>query len=144
MDNAPLNPRLPIVRFVPDRRYTVLAAGGALIALAAALFTKDPAGRLLSGVAVLVLGGYVVADLVFSPRVTASKAGIVINAPLTRARLGWDEVGTVRADTRFRRGLRSTTLEIEAGELLAVFSRRALGVEPAEAAERIEAFRPPG
>jgi hypothetical protein len=134
---------LPVVRFVPDRRYTALAAGGALAGLVAALLSSDPPGRVLFGTAVVVLLGYVFADLVFSPRLTASKTGIVINAPLTRARLGWDEVDAVRAETRFRRGLRSTALEIEAGELLAVFSRRVLGVEPAEAAARIEAFRPP-
>lgn len=143
MDNSSVSRPLPVVRFVPDRRYTVLAAVGALGALAAALLAGDPAGRLLFSVAVLVLVGYVLADLVFSPRVTASKAGIVIKAPFTRARLGWDQVEAVRAETRFRRGLRSTTLEIEAGELLAVFSKRALGVEPAEAAARIEDFRPP-
>ena len=142
MDNLEGRP-LRVVRFVPDRRYTALAGAGALGGLIAALLTSDPAGRVLFAVAVLVLVGYVVADLAFSPRVTASSTGIVINAPLTRVHLDWDEVGEVRAETRFRRGLRSTTLEIDAGELLAVFSRRALGVEPVEAAARIEAFRPP-
>jgi hypothetical protein len=142
VDNLGEQP-LPVVRFVPDRRYTALAGAGALGGLIAALLTSDPAGRVLFGAAVLVLLGYVIADLVFSPRVTASSTGIVINAPLTRVHLDWDEVGEVRAETRFRRGLRSTTLEIDAGELLAVFSRRALGVEPSAAATRIEAFRPP-
>ena len=141
MDNPPSE--LPVTRFVPDRRYTALAAAGAVGALAAALLTHDRAGRLLFAVAVVVLTGYVVADLVFSPRVTASRAGIVINAPLTRARLAWDEVAEVRADTRLRWGVRNTTLEIDAGDrLLAVFSRRALGAEPADAAALIEAFRP--
>jgi hypothetical protein len=61
---------------------------------------------------------------------------------LTRARLRWDEVDGVRADTRIRHGLRSTTLEIDAGPLLAVLSRRALGAEPADVADVVEAFRP--
>jgi hypothetical protein len=144
VDNLPTQRPLPVARFIPDRRYTALAAGGVVAALAAALLTDDAPGRVLFGVAVVVLLAFVVADLVFSPRLTASAAGVVINAPLKRARLAWDDVVAVRAETRFRRGLRSTTLEIEAGEdLLAVFSRRALGAEPADAAARIEAFRPP-
>jgi hypothetical protein len=84
----------------------------------------------------------VASDLVFSPRITASRAGVVINAPWTRATLTWDQIEDVRAETRFRRGLRSTTLEIDAGQVLAVFSRRALGAEPVQAAALIEAFRP--
>ncbi len=141
MDNPVKRPR-PEARFIPDRRYTALAAGGALGALAALALTSDAAGRLLFGTAAVLLLGYVIADLVFSPRLTASRAGIVINTPFTRARLAWADVDEVRTETRIRRGLRSTTLEIEAGALLAVFSRRVLGIEPVEAAALIEAFRP--
>jgi Bacterial PH domain len=133
----------PEARFVPDRRYTALAAAGAVAAVAAAALTGDNAGRLLFGVGAVLLAAYVVSDLIFSPRIVASSAGVVINAPLTRARLGWEQIDDVRAETRFRRGLRSVTLEIDAGEVLAVFSRRALGAEPSEAAAVIEAFRPP-
>jgi hypothetical protein len=142
VENSPARRPLPVVRFIPDRRYTALAAGGALGGLAAALLTTDAVGRVLFASAVAVLVGYVASDLVFSPRITASRSGIVINAPWTRTTLGWDEIEAVRAETRFRRGLRSTTLEIDAGPLLAVFSRRALGTEPVQAAALIEAFRP--
>lgn len=141
MDKPTPRPR-PEARFIPDRRYTALAGGGALGAVVALLSTSDPAGRLLFGVATLLLASYAAADLVFAPRLIASPAGIVINAPLTRARLSWADVDDVRAETRFRRGLRSTTLEIEAGALLAVFSKRALGMEPLQAAALVSAFRP--
>jgi hypothetical protein len=130
------------VRFTPDRRYTALATGGALGALAALALTSDAAGRLLFGTAAVLLLGYAVADLVFSPRLTANRAGIVINTPFTRARLAWADVDDVRTETRIRRGVRSTTLEIEAGALLAVFGRRALGIEPVEAAALVSEFRP--
>lgn len=130
------------VEFVPDRRYTTLAAVGAAAAVLAAVLTDDRAGQVLFAVAAAVLAGYAVADLIFAPRLSASAAGIVINAPMTRAALPWAEVTAVRAETRFRRGLRSVTLEIDAGPVLAVFSRRTLGVEPAEAAAAIEAVRP--
>jgi hypothetical protein len=130
------------VRFVPDRRYTALAAGGALGALLAVLLAVDAGGRLLFGLAAVILLVYVVSDLVFSPRLAASAAGVVINSPMTRARLSWDDVQEVRADTRIRHGLRSTTLEIDAGPVLAVLSRRALGAEPVDVAALVEAFRP--
>jgi hypothetical protein len=135
--------RRPIeARFVPDRRYTALAAAGTLGGALAFVLSADSPGRLLSALVVVVLLAYVVSDLVFSPRLVASAAGLVINSPLTRARLRWDEVDDVRADTRIRHGLRSTTLEIDAGPVLAVLSRRALGAEPAEVADVVEAFRP--
>lgn len=141
MDNQP-DGRAPEARFVPDRRYTALAGGGALIALLVALVTTDPPGRLLTLLAALVLALYVVSDLVFSPRLVASATGLVVRSPFTRARLPWADVEDVRADTRLRHGLRSTTLEIDAGAVLVVLSKRALGADPEEAAELVRAFRP--
>jgi hypothetical protein len=132
----------PTVEFVPDRRYTVLAALGSVAALAAAALSDDRPGRVLFAVAGVVLLAYVAADLIFRPRLTATAAGVVINAPFSRASIPWDEVSAIRAETRFRRGLRSVTLEIDAGAVLAVFTRRTLGVDPGEAAARIEALRP--
>jgi hypothetical protein len=129
-------------RFVPDRRYTALASGGALGALAALVLTSDPAGRLLFGVAIALLLGYVVSDLIFSPRLLVSRAGLVVNTPLNRARLDWADVTDIRVETRIRRGLRSTTLEIEYGDQLVVLSRRALGTEPMHAIAIVTAFRP--
>ncbi len=129
------------VRFVPDRRYTLLAAAGMLLALAGVLLAPDPEGRVLAGVALLVLGALVAGDLVFSPRLEADADGLTIRAPLTRARLAWHEIETVRADVRRRHGLRSSTLEVDAGDVLAVFSRRALGADPERAAELIAAVR---
>jgi Bacterial PH domain len=129
-------------RFVPDRRYTALAAGGVVVALAVLLTTDDSPGRLILGIAAMVLAGYAATDLFFSPRLVASAQGVAVNAPLTRARLAWADIEDIRADTRLRFGLRSTTLEIDAGSTLAVLSRRSIGADPAEAAELIRAFRP--
>jgi Bacterial PH domain len=140
-DERPV-PFRPEARFRPDRRFTALAGGAAVLALVVALGTDDSGGRLLAAIAIALLLAYVVSDLVFSPRLVASFDGIVIRSPFTRATLSWPEVEQVRADTRLRHGLRSTTLEIDAGSTLAVLTRRALGADPAEAAELIEAFRP--
>ncbi|MDT4913761.1 MAG: hypothetical protein QOC66_2889 [Pseudonocardiales bacterium] len=146
---APILPPLPPdtlapaqARFVPDRRYTALAAGGAFGASVAVLMTSDAGGRLLLLLAVVLLLGYVASDLIFSPRLVASAEGVVVNSPMTRARLSWDDVQEVRAETRIRHGLRNTTLEVDAGPVLAVLSRRALGADPVDAADLVEAFRP--
>jgi hypothetical protein len=141
VDNS--SERRPEARFHPDRRYTALAGGGLIVALGLALATAPAPGRLLAAVAAIVLAGYVASDLLFSPRIVASADGVVINSPLLRARLSWAEVEDVRADVRQRLGLRSTTLEIDAGATLAVLSRRAIGSDPEEAARLIGAFRPP-
>lgn len=133
---------MPEARFVPDRRYTAFAAGGAAGAVLLALFTADSGGRLLAGIAAVVLLSYVVGDLVFSPRLAVSRAGIVVHSPFTRARLDWADVADVRAESRLRLGLRSTTLEIDAGPVFAVLSRRALGADPVVVADIVTAFRP--
>ncbi|MBN9618405.1 MAG: PH domain-containing protein, partial [Actinobacteria bacterium] len=124
--------RRPEARFIPDRRLTALAAGGAAGAFLVSFLTTDTAGRLLAVIAGIMLLAYVVTDLIFSPRLIASTEGLVVRSPFARATLRWDEVDDVRADTRFRLGLRSTSLEIDAGPVLAVLTRRALGAEPVE------------
>jgi len=129
-------------RFIPDRRYTVLAAGGLVVAVGLALVAGEAPGRLLAAVAAAVLAAYVATDLLFRPRLLATPDGIVINSPLLRTRLAWAEIEDVRADVRLRMGLRSTTLEIDAGATLAVLSRRAIGADPEQAARLIAAFRP--
>jgi hypothetical protein len=134
--------RGPVLRFGPDRRLTALEGGGALVVLLAAIPTSDPAGRLLLIGAALILGAYAVTDLVFNPRLTASGAGLVLHSPFARARLAWTEIDSISADTRHRLGLRSTALEIDAGAVLAQFTRRGLGRDPAAAAALLQALDP--
>lgn len=138
MDNT------PVLTFSPDRRYTVFAVGGAVLAVAGALLADDRAGRLLFVLAAAALLCYVVTDLVFSPRLVVTAGGVAINSPFVRTRLAWDDIEAIRADTRVRRGIRSTTLEIDAGPVLAVLTRRSLNADPADAASRAEALRPIG
>ena len=134
--------RVPTCRFGPDRRLSALSGALTLIAIAAAALSPDPAGRVLLGGAALVLLTYTVTDLVFWPRLIASGEGLVIRTPMTRAHIAWADLDAVRADTRERLGVRSVTLEIDAGEQLVVFSRRALGADPATVAGLISAFTP--
>jgi hypothetical protein len=136
--------RRPELRFVPDRRYTALAAAGLVIALGLAVAATESAGRLVALVAAVFLAAYVLSDLLFSPRLVVSTEAVTINSPLLRTRLAWSQIEDVRADVRQRFGLRSTALEIDAGTALAVLSRRAIGADPEQAASLIEAFRPHG
>jgi hypothetical protein len=126
--------------YSPDLRLTVLAGVGAVIAGVVALIGNDAAGRLLSAVAALVLVLYLASDLAFRPRLVLDAAELRICTPTTRAALPWPAVDDVRVDVRLRFGLRATTLEIDAGETLVVFSRRALGVDPAEVADAARPF----
>lgn len=134
--------RRPSAAFAPDRRLTIAAAAGAIVAVVALVGASDGAGRFLAAVAALVLIGYVVGDMIFRPRLTASAQGLVVRAPTARAHLGWHEVDNVRADTYTRWGMRSTTLEIDAADTLVILTRRALGADPVEVAELVNAFRP--
>jgi hypothetical protein len=134
--------RRPEARFGPDRRLTAATAALAVLALLATLLTHDPAGRLLFGGAAVVLAAYALIDVLCWPRLAADADGLVVRSPFARTTLPWPEIERVHADVRDRLGLRSTTLEIDAGEQLIVFSRRALGADPAQVAELIRAFDP--
>ncbi|MGH8961742.1 MAG: PH domain-containing protein [Jatrophihabitantaceae bacterium] len=134
--------RQPRCRFGPDRRLTLATAAFAVLALVAAVLTGDPAGRLMFAGAALLLAAYTIADLLFWPRLAADSDGLVVRSPFAWTSLPWADVEDVRADTRERLGLRSTTLEIDAGEQLIVLSRRALGADPARVADMVRAFDP--
>lgn len=131
-----------VLRFGPDRRLTALAGLGALAAVLASAFGPDKPGTLLFACAAAVLAAYVAGDLLFWPRLCANPQGLAVRSPLVRARLSWPEVEDVRAVTRVRHGLRGVTLEIDAGELLIVLGRRALGADPEYVASALRGLGP--
>jgi hypothetical protein len=133
--------RAPVVRFGPDRRLTLGAGVGAVIALGVSV-TSDLPGRLLFAIAALLLACYVIGDLVWWPRLTADATGVRVRTPFVRTDLAWGQVDDVRADVRSRYGVRSATLEVDAGEVLVVFSRRSLGADPETVASLVRALRP--
>ncbi len=134
--------RAPVCRFGPDRRLAALAAALAAVAIAAVIVSHDPAGRLLAGLAAVVLCAYVATDLLFWPRLVASADGLRVHSPTTRAKLAWSDIEAIRVDERNHLGLMSRTLEIDAGSLLLVFSRRALGEDPRTVLGLLQAFDP--
>ncbi|MEP6598333.1 MAG: PH domain-containing protein [Actinomycetota bacterium] len=132
------------VIFGPDRRLTAVMFAGAVLAALAGWATADAAGRLLALGVATVLAAYAVTDLLFWPRLCADSTGIVIRTPAVRRDLAWEAVQAVRVDERSRLGLATRTLEIDAGVMLVVLSRRALGVDPREVLSLLEAFDPGG
>lgn len=145
MENTPDGPRTgnpTALSFSPDRRITLAAGAAALLVAVAAAVSSDAAGRLLLAGVVLVLLAYALTDLIFAPRVTATSEGLVLNSPFARGPVPWSAVESIHADTRLRLGLRSTTLEIDAGATIAVFTRRALGTAPEQAAALLDALDP--
>ncbi len=128
--------------FGPSRRLSFGALGGGLVAGVLALLSGDPQGRLLLGIAavlLLALGGY---DVLLTPRLVATASGLTVRTLALRAELAWSSVSAVRLDERARYGLTSRTLEIDAGPTLVVLGRHSLGREPREAYELVTAFRP--
>ncbi|MDP9091956.1 MAG: PH domain-containing protein [Actinomycetota bacterium] len=143
MDEAQLaEARGPVCRFGPDRRLTLLCGVLAVVGAVSTVLSQDPAGRILLAVSALILAAYTVTDLVFWPRLVASAAGLQVRAPGLRGSFAWTDVESVRADVRQRLGLRSTALEIDVRDCLVVFSRRALGADPAAVAGVLRAFNP--
>jgi PH (Pleckstrin Homology) domain-containing protein len=129
-DPSGVDARRTVVRFGPDRRLTALTASGAVGAAFGAVVTSDGPGRILLVLAAVVLALYAATDIVYWPRITATADGLVIKAPGGSAQLAWADIERISAPTRLRLGLRSMTLEIDAGASLHVFSRRALGADP--------------
>lgn len=128
-------------RFGPDLRFTVAAGVGLLLFALLAVAATDSAGRLLFVLAAAVLLAYIASDLIFRPRVEMSTEGLTVNAPGARLQCAWPDVERIELDTRRRFGLAARTIEIDAGERLLVFSRRALGADPEEVAAVAAGFR---
>jgi hypothetical protein len=129
------------IDFGPDWRLTIIALPGAAFAALVGLFADDPAQRLFAVVVVVVLLALGLGDVIFAPRLSVDGQGLRVRAPFDRARLAWDQVDWVKATTSQRYGLRTSVLEISAGERLIVLDRRDLAADPWAVASRIREFR---
>jgi hypothetical protein len=119
---------------------TAAAILGGLVVLLLALLA-DPAGRLLLGVAALGLLFIGLADLALRPRLSADRGGVQVRTLSSRHRLPWSAIERVDVDEHTRYGLTSRTLELEAGELLVVLGKRALGADPRDVADTLARIR---
>jgi hypothetical protein len=119
-------------------------AGTAVIALLGLAFGDDAFRVGLAAAAAVGLAAWAVRDLVAPVRLAADAAGLtVISGYAGRRALPWERIERIRVDVRPRLGLRTETLEIDAGETLHLFSAHDLGAPPAEVAARLAEFAGP-
>ena len=129
--------------FGPDRRLTALAGAAARWSRSCCpCSSTDAPGRLLFAVAARRARRLRRRRPDLVAAAGRRPTGLRIRTPFTRADLAWPQVEDVRADVRSRYGLRSMTLEVDAGEVFVVFSRRSLGVDPEAARGLMAAMRP--
>ena len=138
MDEA----RLPRLRFAPSAPLAWLAAATSVICAGAAIFGGDPAGRLILGMAALVLAVLAFADLLLVPRLVVTAESVTVRTLSARRRLPWARIESIRLDERSRLGLSSRTLEIDAGDVLIVLGRHSLGADPREVYPLVLALQP--
>jgi hypothetical protein len=127
-----------------SRNLTVLKAVGAVVFLAVAVLFGggDPTRVVVAVLAALVLGLYVVRDVMAPVRLAADPTGVtVVSGFAGRRTLPWDAIERIRVDERRRLGTRSQLLEIDAGESLHLFSAYELNAPVQDVAETLESIR---
>ncbi len=116
-------------------------AAAAVIALAGVGIATDAVAHALGAIAAIGLVLWAARDLAVPVRLSADIDGVtLVTGVARRRRLGWEQIERVRVDERQRRGLRSELLELDAGDVLHLFSSYDLGVPPPDAAEALEAL----
>jgi hypothetical protein len=120
-------------------------AGAAAFGLLGFLFGDDAVRLALAAVAAVGLLAWAARDLVAPVRLAADTAGIrVISGYAGTRLLPWERIERIRVDVRPRLGLRTETLEIDAGDTLHLFGLYDLNAPPAEVADRLNALRSDG
>ncbi|HEY3008038.1 MAG TPA: PH domain-containing protein [Micromonosporaceae bacterium] len=135
-----------------ERRWRVSPAlpalklgGAALVAVLGVAFNDDRLTLWVAAAAAALLTTWATRDLVAPVRVAADTNGVTVVAGFVgHRRLAWDQIESVRVDTRPRLGVRTETLEIDSGEALFLFGASDLGAPPSEVATALEALRSAG
>lgn len=113
-----------------------------LVALASVVAWHDPRRALVAGAAAVGVAAFAGRDLIAPVRLAADQNGLtVIHGYAGHARLPWPAVESVRVAQHSRYGLRSTSLEIDAGESVHVFSPSDLGTPLDEVAAALNELR---
>ncbi|MFD9702808.1 PH domain-containing protein [Lentzea sp. NPDC059081] len=114
---------------------------GALVLAVAAVLVDDNAGRLLVGLAALLVTYLAAFATIARPRLTANADGLAVRGLASTTRLPWHEV-KVKLQTTRRLGREQQTLELDADDRLVVLTKLDLGVDPEEVAGVLHALRP--
>ena len=118
-------------RVKPVLPVTKLMGTVAIVVLAVAFAGPDPIRWAIALVVALALALWALRDLLAPVRLAADASGVTIIAGFARRRhLPWSAVERVRVDRRIHRGLRSETLELDAGDAIYLFSANDLGALP--------------
>lgn len=113
-----------------------------LIGLGLLLAAGDPVSIGVAALAAAGLLGWALRDLLAPVRLAADPTGItVIRGFAGRRHLAWAQVERIAVDDRPHLGLRTATLEIDAGDSLHFFGRYDLGTEPDEVATILRAAK---
>jgi hypothetical protein len=116
-----------------------LGAGAAVLALGLLFADADAVRLVLAAAVAAALALWAARDLLAPVRLAADPAGVTLVAGFAgRRHLAWSQIERVRVDTRPRLGIRTETLEIDAGESLHLFNEYDLGAPPAEVAAAIQ------
>ncbi|MFD4671975.1 PH domain-containing protein [Lentzea sp. NPDC058450] len=107
----------------------------------ATLIADDNAGRLLIGLATLLVAFLAAFASLARPRLTADASGLVVRGLGSKTHLPWHEV-KVKLQTTRRLGREQQTLELDAEDRLVVLTRLDLGADPEEVAGVLHALRP--
>lgn len=113
-----------------------------LVGLGLLLGAGDPVPIGMAALAATGLFGWALRDLVAPVRLAVDPTGVtVISGFAGRRHLAWAEIERIAVDSRPRLGLRTGTLELDAGDTLHFFGRYDLGTEPSEVAEALRAAK---
>jgi len=121
------------------RTSLIVALGCGTVALAAWLvFAGSPRDQVVAGAGVLLSALAAAVLITMRRRLTADSAGLTIRGPGGSRRVRWDQVVAIGAPTRRRRGLASTSLELDLDDDgLILFGKTELGADPAEVATEL-------
>jgi len=118
-------------RVKPVLPVTKLIAAAAIVVLAVAFAEHDPIRWAIALIVAVALAVWALRDLLAPVRLAADATGVTVLAGFARRRhLPWSAVERVRVDRRTHRGLRSETLELDAGDAIYLFSANDLGALP--------------
>jgi len=118
-------------RVRPVLPVTKLIGAVAIVALAVAFAEHDPIRWAIAFVMAVGLAVWGLRDLLAPVRLAADASGVTVVAGFARRRhLPWSAIERVRVDRRTHRGLRSETLELDAGDAIYLFSANDLGALP--------------
>ncbi len=128
-------------------RPLVPAVTGLLCALFAiwVVIAGSPEDRLVAGAGVCVTAIAAALLLTMRERLTAGPEGITVRGPAGSRAIRWDEIAAISAPSRRRRGLASTSLELDLDDDgLVVLGKTELGTDPVDVAAELRQWWRPG